>query len=79
MDFYFFGWLTSEITPAMAHVIMGAFNLTDSEGVTYIADGVIDDPNKAEFEVVRLLFKIHPDVVRHERYASIPSVIEVLR
>lgn len=79
LDMYFIGRLVTTIDEKAAHVIMGAFNLTDSEGVTYIADGVTDDPEKAEVEVVRLLHRIHPDVVTHERYASMPSVKEVLK
>lgn len=81
LDMYFIGRLTSELNAKAAHIIMGAFACTESEGVHCVASEFKDcyDVYDHEVQVIRLLFKIHPDVVRDPEYSHLGSVKEVLQ
>jgi len=54
------------LTPMMAHVIMGALATCDSEGISMYADGVYAENQKAleeaEIEVLRYIKTNLPDV-----------------
>lgn len=70
------------ITDKMAHVIMGALTLCNAEGVTYVARDVFPKAEEiweAEEAVVKMLYDLHPEVVKHERYRGLESVQKVLK
>jgi hypothetical protein len=70
------------ITEKMAHIILGALDVCESEGVLYTAKDVFEsckDKHDTEAQVVRMLLATHPEVVRHPDYAHIDSVQEALK
>ncbi len=70
------------ITEKMAHAIMGAFEVSESEGITGCADNVFSDCNdhhENEVNVVRMLYQLHPNVVTNPEYSHLDSVKEVVK
>lgn len=82
LDMYFIGRLSSEISPKMAHVIMGALRITEDDGRHGCDRGVFDDcldHQKSEVELVKLVLSVQPDVVKNDLYSTIPTVKEALK